>query len=106
MAIDTEFNLKLAEYHVSSRIGADDRAECQGRDAKLAFFSRGRSNENFPKRTWKGEQAKSPRKKQQASLLACDSHHPKDFANTAVPFSCSITITSIAPLRVAGLMEL
>lgn len=40
----------------------------------------GRSNENFPKRTWNGEHAK-------------------------VPSSCSTTITSMAPLRVAGLME-
>jgi len=40
----------------------------------------GRSNENFPKRTWKGEHAN-------------------------VPSSCSTTITSMAPLRVAGLME-
>ena len=44
------------------------------------FFSEGRSSENFPKRTWKGEQAREPS-------------------------SCSTTMTSIAPLRVAGLIE-
>lgn len=43
-------------------------------------FSEGRSNENLPKRTWKGEQAREPS-------------------------SCSTTMTSIAPLRVAGLIE-
>lgn len=44
------------------------------------FFSYGRKSENLPKRTWKGEQAK-------------------------VPSSRSTTITSMAPLSVAGLME-
>jgi len=44
------------------------------------FFSYGRRSENLPKRTWKGEQ-------------------------TRVPSSCSTTMTSIAPLRVAGLIE-
>jgi hypothetical protein len=44
------------------------------------FFSYGRSRENFPNRTWKGEHAKDPS-------------------------SCSTTITSMAPLRVAGFIE-
>lgn len=44
------------------------------------FFSYGRSKENLPKRTWKGEQEREPS-------------------------SCSTTMTSMAPLRVAGLME-
>lgn len=44
------------------------------------FFSYGRRSENLPNRTWKGEHAR-------------------------VPSSCSTTITSMAPLRVAGLIE-
>lgn len=40
------------------------------------FFSEGSRSENLPNRTWKGEHAKSP-------------------------FSCSTTITSIAPDNVA-----
>lgn len=44
------------------------------------FFSYGRRSENLPKRTWKGEQASEPS-------------------------SCSTTITSIAPERVAGFIE-
>jgi hypothetical protein len=44
------------------------------------FFSEGLRRENLPKRTWKGEQASEPS-------------------------SCSTTMTSIAPLRVAGLIE-
>ena len=44
--------------------------------AERTFFSDGTRRENFPNRTWKGEHAKSP-------------------------FSCSTTITSIAPDKVA-----
>lgn len=55
---------------------------------KLTFLSMGRSTLSLPKRTWNGEQASS--------------------TSPSVPDSAgrSTTMTSIAPVKVAGLMSL
>lgn len=58
------------------------------------FFSKGRRRENFPKRTWNGEQARDPI---ESALIYIISRN--------IPSSCSTTTTSIAPLSVAGLIE-
>jgi hypothetical protein len=73
----------------------------QARCCRTTFLSHGRSSWNLPKRTWKAELARVPESHNEYGR-----GHVTLQTSMYAPSSCSTTMTSIAPLSVAGLMLL